>query len=124
MNTIILAINPKYVQRIFTGEKKYEFRKVICKKVIDKILIYETAPISKIVGEVTVKSVLKETPSDLWKITKTEAGIDYSSFFDYFKNREYAYSYVLENPIQYKKPRNLDSYGLSTPPQNFVYLNN
>ena len=73
MNTIILAINPEYVQRIFTGEKKYEFRKIICKKAVDKILIYETAPTSKIVGEVTVKSILKESPLNLWQLTKMKA---------------------------------------------------
>lgn len=123
MNTIILAINPKYVQRIFTGEKKYEFRKIICKKSIDKILIYETAPTSKIVGEVTVTSVLKDTPTNLWELTKMSAGIDYDSFFAYFKNNVYAYSYVLENPIRYKKTRKIETYGLSAPPQNFVYLN-
>ncbi|UKI56691.1 MAG: hypothetical protein L6V90_06115 [Treponema succinifaciens] len=51
------------------------------------------------------------------------AGIDYDSFFAYFKNNVYAYSYVLENPIRYKKTRKIETYGLSAPPQNFVYLN-
>lgn len=48
---VLLSIKPTYVQRIFEGSKKYEFRRVIFKENnIDKIIVYASAPISKIVG--------------------------------------------------------------------------
>lgn len=40
MYTILLPIHPDYVKNIFNGTKRYEFRKRICKKPVDRILIY------------------------------------------------------------------------------------
>lgn len=55
MCKILLSINPNHVENIFNGTKKYEFRKVECKKPVDKIIIYSTSPIKKVVGEALVK---------------------------------------------------------------------
>lgn len=46
---ILLSINPEYVEKIFSGTKKYEYRKNIFKnKEVKTILIYSTSPIKKI----------------------------------------------------------------------------
>ena len=65
MLNAIFAIKPKYVEKIFSGEKRFEFRYTVCKQQINKIVIYETSPISKIVGEVSVSKVLKYTPENI-----------------------------------------------------------
>ena len=36
MSTILLSIKPKYSKLIFDGSKKFEFRKIIAKKEVDK----------------------------------------------------------------------------------------
>ena len=36
MSTILMSIKPEYVNKIFSGEKKYEYRKRICKNNIEK----------------------------------------------------------------------------------------
>ena len=82
MLNAIFAIKPKYVEKIFSGEKRFEFRSTVCKQQINKIVIYETSPISKIVGEVSVSKVLKDTPENIWLKTKDYAGIDYDSFMN------------------------------------------
>lgn len=38
MRTILLSIKPKYSKLIFDGSKKFEFRKIIAKKEVDKIM--------------------------------------------------------------------------------------
>lgn len=50
-NAAIFAIRPEYAKSILDGTKKYEYRKVACKKPIEKMLIYATAPIMQVVGE-------------------------------------------------------------------------
>ena len=40
MCDVLMSINPEYVELIFNGEKKYEFRKNVCKRRVDKIIIY------------------------------------------------------------------------------------
>ncbi len=66
MSTIILSINPEFVQKIFSGEKKFEFRTLLPKKSIKKVIIYATYPISKVVGEFDVAKVLEMEPQKLW----------------------------------------------------------
>ena len=50
MCVILLSINPNHVENILNGTKRYEFRKKVCKRHVDKILIYSTTPIMKVVG--------------------------------------------------------------------------
>lgn len=122
MLNAIFSIKPQYVKRIFSGEKKFEFRTVVCKKTIKKIIIYETSPASKIVGEVSVVDIIKDTPAKLWEKTKNYSGIEYKDFMSYFRNRKYAYAYVLDNPVIYNKQINLSELNIKYAPQSFAYI--
>ena len=122
MLSALFSINPVYVSKIFTGEKQYEFRKICCKSKIDKIVIYETSPICKIVGEVNVVGVLKERPEVIWNETYKLSGITYDFFKNYFKDKKLAYAYVLSNAIKYKTPISLAEIGIKAAPQSFIYL--
>jgi len=62
MCSILLSINPQHVDNILKGQKSYEFRKTLCKQKVDKILIYSTSPVMKVVGEAEVETVLKGEP--------------------------------------------------------------
>ena len=65
MCSILLSINPQYVESILNGTKEYEFRKNI-----DKIIIYSTSPIMKVVGEAEVDDILIGDPEMIWQLTK------------------------------------------------------
>ena len=66
MCAILLSINPQYVDRIMNGDKIYEFRKIPCKRNVDKIVIYSTSPVMKVVGEADVADVLIDDPQVIW----------------------------------------------------------
>lgn len=53
----------------------------MCKKPVDKIVIYSTTPVMKVVGEAEVEAILVDSPETIWKKTKTRSGID-KPFFD------------------------------------------
>lgn len=55
---MLISINPKHIENIFNGTKKYEYRKIKCKREIKKI-IYSTYPIMKVVGEAKVEKYQK-----------------------------------------------------------------
>ena len=123
MCRMLLSINPEYVEKIFNGSKKFEFRKVQCKSGVDSILIYETAPTMKVVGEARIKRIITGKPSDVWQKTKDGSGIS-KHFFDlYYGNRNCAVVYELDRVKKYKMPRNLVSYGILQAPQSFRYIN-
>lgn len=122
MSTILLSIKPEYSTRIFNGTKKYEFRKHLAKKDVEKIIVYSSSPEKQIVGEVSVVGVLSLKPSQLWEITKTEAGISRAKYRDYFKNCKNAYAYILGDFIKYDTPKKLSEFGIKQPPQSFIYI--
>lgn len=122
MCKILLSINPEHVENIFNGNKRYEYRKVKCKQQADKIIIYSTYPIKKVVGEATIEKILEDSPERVWEITNKESGINLRYFEQYYEGREKAVAYKLSNIIKYSKPKELENYGLKAAPQSFVYI--
>lgn len=122
MCAILLSINPEYVGRIMCGEKKYEFRKNLCKKKIDKIIIYSTSPVMRVVGEADVEDVLVDEPEKIWLLTKEAAGVEQAFFDKYYEGRKQAVAYKLNNIVEYEKPKLLKDYGINAAPQSFCYL--
>lgn len=122
MCNMLISINPQHVENIFNGTKKYEYRKIRCKQDIDKIIIYSTYPIMKIVGEAKVEKILEDSPDTIWEETKNYSGIDLKFYQQYFKDRSKAIAYKLTNIKKYNTPQELSSYGIKTAPQSFVYV--
>ena len=58
---VILSIKPEFVEKIFSGEKQYEYRKVLFKQKVDTVYIYASRPISKIVGEFKIAEIICDT---------------------------------------------------------------
>ena len=123
MCKILLSINPRHGEHILEGSKKYEFRKVRCRKDVDKILIYATAPQKKVVAEADIEDIIIDVPNAVWEKTKDFAGITYSFFESYYKGKSIAIAYKLRNVITFDKPLSLNDLGITNAPQSFIYLN-
>ena len=67
---VILSIKPEFVEKIFSGEKQYEYRKILFKQKVDTVYIYASRPICKIVGEFKIDEILCDKPENIWKLTK------------------------------------------------------
>lgn len=120
---VLLSIRPEFVNEIRTGRKKYEFRRTIFKREdIKKILIYESAPVSKIIGEVEIKSILHDNLEDLWNKTYQQSGIDKHFFDEYFLKKEKGFAIELGNLVEFQTPKHIKDYGLKAAPQSFVYI--
>lgn len=122
MCKILLSINPEHVENILNGKKKYEFRKTLCKRKVDKIIIYSTYPIKKVVGEADVEKIIIDSPQNIWDKTKKYVGINKEFFNKYYSNKNQAIAYKLTNVIEYKKPITLKQIGVKQAPQSYIYL--
>lgn len=122
MYNMLISIKPEHIENIFNGSKKYEYRKIRCKQDIDKIIIYSTYPIMKVVGEAKVEKILEDSPDRIWEKTKKYSGIDLNFYQKYFKDRSKAIAYKLTNIKKYDSPKELSSYGIKAAPQSFVYI--
>ena len=121
---ILLSIKPIYLQKIINGEKKYEFRKKIPNKKIDKVYLYVGVPVKKIVGFFEVDEILKKSVFDLWNETKISAGIDYKTYSNYFKDYKVGIALHIKNFNLFSEPINpYESIKDFRPPQSFSYFN-
>jgi len=89
---IIISVKPKYIAAILADKKKYEYRKSIFKKPVNKIYIYASSPKKKIVGYFFYDGFIQGTPDYVWKQTSAVSGISESEFFDYYKNKDEAFA--------------------------------
>lgn len=117
-----MSIKPEFVDAILTGKKKYEYRKVKCKKPIDIIVIYSSSPQMKVVAEVEVRCIISGTPDEIWKKTHTDSGINKIFYDDYYNNSNIAYAYQLGKIKKFTKSKSLKDYGIDKAPQSFRYL--
>jgi len=123
MKQIVISINPEHVVNIINGTKKFEYRTKAAKSDIDKIIIYETLPVKKIVAEVEIIEVLMLPPEELWKTTQEYSGISKKYFDSYFNGRQVAYAYKLGKVEVFERPKELKDYGIKCAPQSFIYVN-
>lgn len=89
---ILMSIKPEYANKIFSGIKRYEFRKRIPKRPFERVYVYSSSPVKKIIGSFDVDYVLKGEPNELWNKTFKFAGIDALAYKQYFSNSEIGYA--------------------------------
>lgn len=121
---VLLSIKPEFVEKIFSGEKRFEYRKSVFKhQNIDTIVIYSTMPVGMIVGEFKFKTIHSNTPKMIWKETKQYSGITKDFFYNYFKNKNKAFAIEIGKVRKYKKPLDPRSIFTNfTAPQSFCYF--
>lgn len=122
---ILLSIKPEYTEKIFSGKKKYEFRKQKPKQIIEKVIIYETRPSKNIVGWFTVKRILSDSPEKIWEMCKSLSGIEKEEYFAYCNGRRIIHAFEINKISRFDTP--IDPFGIFSnfnPPQNFSYLDN
>ena len=120
---IILSIHPNHINKIFSGEKGYEYRKRIPQD-IDYLIVYATAPIKKIVAIIEVDMVMKDTPQNIWDITKKESGISYEFFMNYFNEVSIGCAIKFRNIYKLPTPTDIAVIdGVKCGPQAYQYVN-
>ena len=122
--TVLLSIKPEFVERIFSGDKQFEFRRRIFKnRNVKRVVIYATAPISKVVGEFEIEEIIETDVSRLWEKTKKYSGIPRKHFVSYFKGLDKGYALRIGKTTIYENPLELkNDLKINHPPQFFIYL--
>jgi predicted transcriptional regulator len=120
----LLSIKPKFVEKIFNGEKKFEYRKVIfARKDVKTIVVYATMPIGRIVGEFSVEEIFEFSPIELWAKTKKFSGIEKEFYDKYFEGRTKAFAIKIKKATLYEVPINpYEREEKFRPPQSFSYI--
>jgi predicted transcriptional regulator len=120
---VLLSIKPEFAEKIFRGDKKYEFRKLLFKHPdIKKIYVYASSPVQKVIGEFSIDQILKAEKKNLWNLTKEGAGISEEYFFKYFTNHTHGFAIKIKKTKRYKRPKCIRNDFNAFPPQSFLYI--
>ena len=119
----LLSVHAEFAQAILRGTKTVELRRQPPKRHVSHVVLYETAPVSAIVGWAPVERVETRSPSALWTAWGRCAGVSRDQFRTYFAGAQDASAIVLGETRKLDTPVSLSTLGLTSAPQNFSYLN-
>lgn len=120
---VLLSIKPEFVEKIFNGTKKYEFRKSIFKnKDVDTVVVYASSPWQYVIGEFKIETILNDNVDRIWEQTHEFSGISENFFRMYFAHKTNAFAIKIGHVTRYKKHKHLRDYNVNFAPQSFVYL--
>ena len=125
---VLLSIKPRFVEEIKNGNKKYEFRKSLFSKKnlnkIEKVFIYSSSPVQKIVARFFINGILEDHPTILWEKCKNYSGIERVEFFKYFGEKKRGLAIEISDLKFFKKPIDPKSiFPGFVAPQSFCYVN-
>ena len=116
----ILSIKPEFVKEIVSGRKRYEYRKAIFRQPVEKVYIYASAPVGRVVGEFEPVKILIGEPTEIWEKTKAYSDITKEFYKEYFCGRSVAYAIEIKNLVIFDEPKVLPFHA----PQSYRCLRN
>ncbi|MHB1646587.1 MAG: ASCH domain-containing protein [bacterium] len=120
---VLLSIKPEYAEKILSGHKRYEFRRSIFKSsFVEKVVIYASSPVKKIIGEFEIEHILSLKLDELWSRTMRYSGINKEFYDRYFSGKDIGHAIKVKNVKRYSNYLDLNYFDISQPPQSFIYL--
>jgi len=123
---VLLSIKPRFADRIFTGKKKYEFRKTGFRSpdAVDTIYLYASSPVQRIVGAFTMDKIDSDKPENLWNKYGDFSGVaNRGQFMNYFDGVTEGYAIKIEKVHELDRPINPKKHVENfSPPVSFYYL--
>ena len=126
MTNLLISVKPHWAEKIASGEKTWELRKVRPRDDVKNVAIYATALVSKITCIATLEIVASGLIKDIWRHLQIEnhGCVTESDFFEYYQGKDKAYALALSNP----QPLNIPLSEIRElkpnfhPPQSYIYL--
>ncbi len=128
-NAIILSIKPKYADKIFSGQKTVELRRIKPKFIKEGsvAIIYISSPRKELHGVIKISRIVEEPLNDLWSKVEGKAQVSKIEFDKYYENASNGVAFYISKVWSLNKPLKLHEIVLSNsifqPPQSFQYIN-
>ncbi|HEJ9487539.1 MULTISPECIES: hypothetical protein [Proteus] len=126
MKKIIISIKPKYVKKIYEGNKVIELRKSVGLNFIqnNKMYIYSSSPKKSITGHAYIEKIEKATKSEIKRSYLDKIAISADELENYLVDDKKGILIWLKEIIEYEKPiplAKLKETGF-TAPQSYCYV--
>lgn len=88
-SVVLISIHPEYVEKILSGEKEWEFRRVWTKKPVDYLVVYSTSPVKRILAIVETGKEIRGSIFKLWKLSRDyRGGVSRRKLYSYFHGKK------------------------------------
>lgn len=125
---LFVSIKPRFAEKILSGEKSVELRRVrpAAARVGTLVVIYASSPVCQVVGTGRVKAIEEASPTAIWERHKKRLGLPRSEYREYFAGVSHAVGILLEEVLALRSAVPLASLRVRLagfePPQSFRYL--
>jgi predicted transcriptional regulator len=121
----LISVHPVHVEKILSGEKNLEFRRVWPDRTINTLVVYATQPQQRLAAVVQVAGVVRASKTALWQVATSEGGgITRLALSNYFAGKAQGVAIRLGRRLSLGTdvlPKKV--FGASfRPPQSFRYL--
>lgn len=117
----MITLHKGFVKSFLGGEKKVELRTRVPKGLHsgDTIVVAQSGTHNKVVMRMSVLSVVKLSPSEMFENYGKEIQINYLAFDDYTKNRKWVYGIKTYNVVEFSEEMHTADFGIERAPQWF-----
>lgn len=125
---VLLSIQPYFVQKILSGEKTAELRRVRPRLASEgrRVLFYSSSPVMALTGGATIASVVEGPRERVWDRVGASSGVTRRQFDRYFAGARATVALVLEDVWHCQVPIGLASLRNRVPrfhpPQSYCYV--
>lgn len=127
---ILMSIQTRYAEKIFRGEKRWEFRKSLPRHSKDDeltVVVYSSGGDRAVIGEFRVGRVMRCPLDELMRLTGYDTDEQAAQWFSrYYAGRKQCGALEILAPVRYDQPISLarlrQSMPAFRPPQNFWYI--
>ena len=106
-----------------SGEKTVEFRRKTPRRPVERLIVYCTAPVQRVVGYARIVAIVEASLESLWEQFGAIGGISRSEFDQYFQGLDAGSVLVLSGATELKEPSQSDRFVQdAVPPQSFMYV--
>lgn len=122
---VLMSIKPQYANAIMCGKKKVEFRKQIFDLNVERVYVYASHPMKKLIGYFDVDKVDCESPINLWETFNKVGSIAKADYSSYFNNCCYGYAIIVKRAYRFSKDYLISEiFGENfRVPQSYRYIN-
>lgn len=125
---LFVSIKPRFAEKILSGEKSVELRRVrpAAAKAGTLVVLYASSPVCQVVGTGRVKAIDTASPTAIWERHRDTLGLPRSEYRAYFAGVSRAVAILLEDVCTLSSTVTLTSLRARLdgfePPQSFRYL--
>ncbi|ACB73639.1 ASCH domain-containing protein [Opitutus terrae] len=124
---LLLSIRPEFSEKIFSGKKRVELRRLRPSvEAGDLVLVYTSSPQCELTGAFVVTEVQSATPDELWDKVRRACALSRRQFDDYYRGSKRAYGIRIGRAWRLDRPLKLACMRKRSerfhPPQSYRYL--